>query len=103
MGSFMQDRTKRIARGGRPREFDEGEALGSMQRKLWTTGLSGASLESIARSAGLNRPSLASAFGDKNAIYAQAASQYAAMMDQRMSDALDDHDLEAALRKAFET
>ena len=99
----MQDRTKRTSRGGRPREFDVGEALGSMQRKLWTAGLSGASLESIARSAGLNRPSLAAAFGDKNAIYAQAAAQYAAMMDERLSEALDNEDLRAALLKAFDT
>jgi len=74
-----------------------------MQRTLWTAGLSGTSLESIARSAGLNRPSVAAAFGDKNAIYAHAASQYAAMMDERLSKALDDEDLEAALRKAFNT
>jgi len=99
----MQDRTKRASRGGRPREFDTAEALGSMQRTLWTAGLSGTSLESIARSAGLNRPSVAAAFGDKNAIYAHAASQYAAMMDERLSKALDDEDLEAALRKAFNT
>ena len=99
----MQDRTKQVSRGGRPREFVAGEALGSMQRKLWTAGLSGASLESIARSAGLNRPSLAAAFGDKNAIYAQAAAQYAAMMDERLSQALDNKDLKAALLKAFDT
>jgi len=73
-----------------------------MQRKLWTAGLSGASLESIARSAGLNRPSLAAAFGDKNAIYAQAAAQYAAMMDERLSEALDNEDLEAGLLRAFD-
>src|SRR6516165_6623893 len=98
----MQDRTKRIARRGRPREFDEGEALGNMQRKLWTTGLSGASIESIARSAGLNRPSLAAAFGDKNTIYARTASQYAAMMDERLGEALDNEDLEAALLNVFD-
>jgi len=101
--SYMQARTKRTSRGGRPREFDAAEALGSMQRTFWTAGLSGASLESIARSAGLNRPSVAAAFGDKNAIYAHAAWQYAAMMDKRLSKALDDEDLEAALLKAFNT
>ena len=99
----MQVRTKQKARGGRPRKFDSGEALGSMQRKLWTTGLSGASVESIARAAGLNRPSLAAAFGDKNAIYAQAAAQYAAMMEERLGEALENEDLRAALLKAFDT
>jgi AcrR family transcriptional regulator len=72
-----------------------------MQRQLWTTGLSGASLDGIARSAGLNRPSLAAAFGDKNAIYAQAAAQFAAMMDARLSEAIEIADLGAALNAAF--
>jgi len=99
----MQDRTKRPGRGGRPRKFDEREALGNMQRQLWTAGLSGASLESIARSAELNRPSLAAAFGDKNAIYARAATQFAAMMDERLREALRNEDLEEALLKAFDT
>jgi len=94
---------KKIGRGGRPRKFDEREALGKMQRQLWTTGLSGASLDGIARSAGLNRPSLAAAFGDKDAIYAQAAAQYAAMMDERLSQALGIEDLEVALKNAFNT
>jgi AcrR family transcriptional regulator len=89
-------------RGGRPRKFDDAEALGNMQRRLWTTGLSGASLDGIARSAGLNRPSLAAAFGDKDAIYTQAAAQYAAMMDARMSEAIGIADLGAALEAAFQ-
>jgi len=93
---------KKPGRGGRPREFEESEALAKMQRELWTTGLSGATLDGIARSAGLNRPSLAAAFGDKDAIYAQAAARYAGMMDERLSRALDDHDLEVALRRAFD-
>jgi len=99
----MQHGTKKRYRGGRPREFDEDKVLQKMQRRLWTTGLSGVSVDGIARSAGLNRPSLAAAFGDKNAIYAQAAARYAAMMDERLSRALDDHDLEVALRRAFDT
>ena len=74
-----------------------------MQRRLWTTGLSGVSVDGIARSAGLNRPSLAAAFGDKNAIYAQAVARFAEMMDERLSRALDNQNLEAALRGAFDT
>jgi len=99
----MQHGTKKTSRGGRPREFDEDEALEKMLRQLWTTGLSGVSVDGIARSAGLNRPSLAAAFGDKNAIYAQAAARFAEMMDERLGRALDNQDLEAALRSAFDT
>jgi AcrR family transcriptional regulator len=99
----MQARTKQKNRGGRPRKFDEGEALGRMRRQLWTTGLSGTSIEEIARSAGLNRPSLAAAFGDKDAIYAKAAAQYGRMMDHRMRDAMADEDLATALMNVFAT
>jgi AcrR family transcriptional regulator len=98
----MQDRTKPMNRGGRPRKFDPDDALAKMGRQLWTTGLSGASLDSIARSAGLNRPSLAAAFGDKDAVYAKAAAQFAAAMDARLSQALELDDLGAALIAAFE-
>jgi AcrR family transcriptional regulator len=73
-----------------------------MQRHIWTTGLSGVSLDSIARSAGLNRPSLAAAFGDKDAIYAKAAARYAAMMDARLSEAFGIVDLSGSLQAAFE-
>src|SRR5258708_15647212 len=98
---FMQVRTKPVGRGGRPRQFEETEALRNMQRQLWTTGLSGASLDGIARSAGLSRPSLAAAFGDKNAIYAQAAAQFAAMMDARVSEAIKIADLGTALKASM--
>ena len=97
----MRIRTKPAGRGGRPRKFDEAEALRNMQRQLLTTGLSGASLDGIARSAGLNRPSLAAAFGDKDAIYAQAAAQYVAMMDARLSEAIGIADVGAALPAAL--
>lgn len=99
----MHSRTKHGNRGGRPRKFEEEAALLCMQRQLWTSGLSGSSLDGIARSAGLNRPSLSAAFGDKEAIYARAASQYAAMMDERLSRSLDADDLTTALRSAFGT
>ena len=99
---FMPTGTKQAGRGGRPRKFDEGEALGKMRRLIGTTGLSGASVDGIARSAGLNRPSLAAAFGDKNAIYAQAAAQFAAIMDARLRQALAIGDLGSSLRAAFE-
>lgn len=98
----MRSGTKQTRRGGRPRKFDEATALGAMQRRIWTTGLSGVSLDGIARSAGLNRPSLAAAFGDKDAIYAKAAAQYVAMIDARVSEALGLHDLGSALRAAFD-
>ena len=98
----MQTRTKHTPKGGRPRKFNKTEALGKMQRRLWAAGFSGASLDSIARSAGINRPSLAASFGDKDAIYRQAAAQYVEMIDGRLREALRNEDLETALTKAFD-
>lgn len=97
----MQSRTKQVNKGGRPRKFDEDDVLLRLQRQLWTAGLSGVSLDGIARSAGLNRPSLAAAFGDKDAIYERAAQVYASMMDARLSEALNHDDLQVALQTAF--
>src|SRR5271155_6096929 len=98
----MRVGTKPKGPGGRPRKFDETEVVAKIQRQLWTTGLSRPSLDDIAHSAGLNRPSLAAAFGDKDAIYAKAAAQYVAMIDARVSEALGLHDLGSALRAAFD-
>src|SRR5271154_2018860 len=99
----MRVGTKPKGPGGRPRKFDEAEVVAKIQRQLWTTGLSRPSLDDIARSAGLNRPSLAAAFGDKDAIYGLAAAQYVAMMAAQMNQALDAENLEAALRAGFDT
>src|SRR5258708_25729084 len=99
----MQHGTKQRHRGGRPRKFDEDEALEKVQRRLWTTGLSGVSVDGIARSAGLNRPSLAAAFGGKNAIYAQTAARLARIIDERLSRALEDHHLKLAITRAIPT
>lgn len=99
----MQNRTKHVGKGGRPRKFNEDEVALRLQRQLWTTGLSGVSLDGIARSVGLNRPSLAATFGDKDAIYARAATQYAAMMDDRLGQALGADELHVALQGAFDT
>jgi AcrR family transcriptional regulator len=59
-------------------------------------------VDGIARSAGLNRPSLAAAFGDKDAICAQAAAQFETMMETRLSQAIEIADLGEALEAAFD-
>ena len=66
-----------------------------------TTGYSGASLDSIAHAAGMNRPSLYAAFGDKHALYIKALEQYWEFAAADMQAALTDSELplrEALLR-----
>ncbi|MGY2290982.1 TetR/AcrR family transcriptional regulator [Pseudomonas sp. SDO528_S397] len=61
---------------GRPRAYDPQTALQKALEVFWNTGYAGASLDSIAAAAGMNRPSLYAAFGDKHAIYLKAIEQY---------------------------
>ena len=87
---------KKIAEGkgrGRPRAYDPQTALQQALGVFWSTGYSGASLDSIATAAGMNRPSLYAAFGDKHALYIKALEQYWESASAAMQEALTDKDL----------
>jgi AcrR family transcriptional regulator len=84
---------------GRPRAYDPQTALQQALGVFWSTGYSGASLDSIATAAGMNRPSLYAAFGDKHAIYIKALEQYWEFAVAAMHEALTDTSL--TLREAL--
>jgi AcrR family transcriptional regulator len=63
---------------------------------FWNTGYSGASLDSIATAAGMNRPSLYAAFGDKHALYIKALDQYWDTAHAAMQATLTDSSLTLA-------
>ncbi|WP_248805563.1 TetR/AcrR family transcriptional regulator [Pseudomonas sp. MWU13-2100] len=84
---------------GRPRAYDPQTALQQALGVFWSTGYSGASLDSIATSAGMNRPSLYAAFGDKHALYIKAFEQYWAQASAAVHAALTDSTL--TLREAL--
>jgi AcrR family transcriptional regulator len=71
---------------------------------FWNTGYSGASLDSIASAAGMNRPSLYAAFGDKHALYIKALEQYWETASAAMQEALTDASLtlEQALTRFYD-
>ena len=76
----MRNGTKTVSRPrGRPRSFDEGEVLDRVRGVFMEKGFSGASLDDLAEAAGLNRPSLYAAFGDKEQLYIAALNRYGAM------------------------
>jgi AcrR family transcriptional regulator len=81
---------------GRPRAYDPQTALQQALGVFWNTGYSGASLDSIATAAGMNRPSLYAAFGDKHALYIKALEQYWEFAAASMHEALTDLDLPLA-------
>ena len=84
---------------GRPRAYDPQTALQQALGVFWSTGYSGASLDSIATAAGMNRPSLYAAFGDKHSLYIKALEQYWEVASADMQAALTDTGL--TLREAL--
>ncbi|RON13676.1 TetR/AcrR family transcriptional regulator [Pseudomonas frederiksbergensis] len=98
---------KKITEGkgrGRPRAYDPQTALAQALGVFWNTGYSGASLDSIASAAGMNRPSLYAAFGDKHALYIKALEQYWETASAAMQEALTDASLtlEQALTRFYD-
>ncbi|MET0949000.1 MAG: TetR/AcrR family transcriptional regulator [Pseudomonas sp.] len=96
---MAQNKTTEGKGRGRPRAYDPQTALQQALGVFWSTGYSGASLDSIATAAGMNRPSLYAAFGDKHALYIKALEQYWEFAAAAMQAALTDTEL--TLREAL--
>ena len=67
---------EKLATRGRPREFCTEEALGAALQVFWQKGYEGASLTDLTEAMGISRPSLYSAFGNKDALFRQALDLY---------------------------
>ncbi|MEP3279204.1 MAG: TetR/AcrR family transcriptional regulator [Stappiaceae bacterium] len=61
---------------GRPRSFDENEALMAAMNVFWTKGYDGASMKDLTGAMGISGPSLYSVFGDKRALYLKTIDHY---------------------------
>ncbi|OUR61081.1 TetR family transcriptional regulator [Colwellia sp. 39_35_sub15_T18] len=61
---------------GRKKAFDEKEALRAAMEVFWLKGYVGASLTDLTLSMGINKPSLYSAFGNKEALFIKATKLY---------------------------
>jgi len=61
---------------GRPREFDEDEALARIMDVFWEKGFEGTSMTDLETATGLRKGSLYAAFGDKRAMYLKALALY---------------------------
>lgn len=66
---------------GRKRAFDAEEALEAAMQVFWQKGYAGASLSDLIESMGINKPSMYSAFGNKEALFVKATQRY---LDTRM-------------------
>ncbi|MGQ4272939.1 TetR/AcrR family transcriptional regulator [Terrihabitans sp. B22-R8] len=61
---------------GRPREFDVDKALDAMLRVFWRKGYEGACYTDLTKAAGVERPALYSAFGNKEELFRRALERY---------------------------
>jgi AcrR family transcriptional regulator len=62
--------------GGRPRAFDEGQALDRAIDVFWRLGYEGASLAELTAAMGINKPSLYAVFGSKEELFVRALERY---------------------------
>ncbi|MGD0680233.1 MAG: TetR/AcrR family transcriptional regulator [Polyangiaceae bacterium] len=62
---------------GRPRGFDELEALEKATQVFWSKGYDGATIDVLVGEMGLGRPSLYAVFGDKRTLFLRVLRTYA--------------------------
>jgi AcrR family transcriptional regulator len=63
-------------RSGRPREFDLDRTLDSAVRVFWRQGYEGTAIADLTEALGINRPSLYSAFGNKESLFHRVLERY---------------------------
>jgi TetR/AcrR family transcriptional regulator, copper-responsive repressor len=64
------------ARRGRPIEYDRDLTLQRAGELFWSVGFAASSLDALSEATQLTRPSLAGAFGDKEALYIATLARY---------------------------
>ena len=62
---------------GRPRSFDERDALEKATQVFWSKGYDGVTIDDLVAGMGVGRPSLYSVFGDKRTIFLRVLKSYA--------------------------
>ena len=62
---------------GRPRSFDEAEALEKATQVFWSKGYDGVTIDDLVAGMGVGRPSLYAIFGDKQTLFLRVLKAYA--------------------------
>ena len=62
---------------GRPRSFDERQALEKATQVFWSKGYDGVTIDDLVAGMGVGRPSLYAVFGDKRTIFLRVLRAYA--------------------------
>src|SRR5579859_4832183 len=73
---------------GRPRGFDERQALAKAIQVFWSKGYDGVTIDDLVAGMGVGRPSLYAVFGDKRTLFLRALRAYAEAKGARAAEAL---------------
>jgi AcrR family transcriptional regulator len=73
---------------GRPRSFDEGDALGRATQVFWSKGYDGVTIDDLVAGMGVGRPSLYAVFGDKRTLFLRVLKAYAETKGALVANAL---------------
>ncbi len=73
---------------GRPRSFDESEALKKATQVFWSKGYDGVTIDDLVAGMGVGRPSLYAIFGDKRTLFLRVLRAYAETKGARGAKAL---------------
>ena len=89
---------------GRPLSYEPDVALERARDTFWRAGYAATTLDELAASMGINRPSLYAGFGDKRDLYAAAVARYAADSRAWLAEELaKPRPLDATLRAIYRT
>lgn len=77
------------AKAGRPRGFDEAQALESALSLFWRKGYEQSSLAELLEVTGLARTSLYRTFGDKRQLFARAVEHYGELIDRALAERIE--------------
>jgi AcrR family transcriptional regulator len=83
---------------GRKKSFSESEALVAAMQVFWAKGYVGASLSDLTKSMGINKPSIYSAFGNKEALFIQTTQLYIENSEQKHAKFLSEQNAPLAQR-----
>jgi len=73
---------------GRPRSFDETEALERATQVFWAKGYDGVTIDDLVAGMGVGRPSLYAVFGDKPTLFLRCLQSYAEKKGARAASTL---------------
>ena len=73
---------------GRPRNFDESEALEKATQVFWSKGYDGGTIDDLVAGMGVTRPSLYAVFGDKRTLFLRVLRAYAEKKGARAAKAI---------------